>query len=164
MARLSVDEEDAAVARVKAAREQHDVAAITAELAASLGSSLVVACCCLTFVVDSIAPAAAASADVLLLVLEAVRRHADYDGVTSSACALVAKLLRLNAGLVVPAVKGGALELALATVRSPQSGLNAVTAALYIFVQVLLSTEHAVRAVQLGVVEVRCRANDVSTL
>lgn len=153
MATLTGNDEDAALVRVDAGLGQHDVVAITAVLAAHLGSACVVVRCCQALRDDTIA-SAAASADVLLLVLEAVRRHAESGEVTLSAWALTAELVCLNFALATPAVEGGALELALASVDDA-SCPDTVTAAL-LLVAGLLDVRNASRAVQLGVVEVRC--------
>ena len=155
-------EEDAAVARVEAAYGQRDVAAIKTELAANLSSARVSSRSFDALFHDAMAPAAAATADVLLLVLEAVRRHADCAEVTSNAWLLTAQLFSKNNALVSTAVENGALELALATLRGPRSGPAAVLAPLTVILG-LLGEEHAARAAQLGIVEVRCLDHHVST-
>ena len=158
----SAAEEDAAVARVEAAYGRHDLAAIRVELAANLPSARVSSRCFDALVHEAVAPAVAATVEVLLLVLEAVRRHAECVEVTKSAWLLAAQLVSNNATLATPAVENGALELVLATVRGPRSGPAAVLAPLTVIFG-LLGEEHAARAAQLGLVEVRCLDHHVST-
>lgn len=97
---------------------------------------------------------------MLLLALKVARRHAESGEVTKFAYALATKLIRLKTTLVSTAVEGGALELALATLRGMRSCLQAVLPLLALLVGVL-HAEHAARAVQLGVVEVRRLVHDV---
>ena len=125
-----------------------------------ISSARVVTGCCDALFEDTLTSLAAASADVLLLVLEAVRRHADCGEITWKAWLLAGKLVKLNTSLGKPAVEGGALELALATIRDSRRGSDAVTGALALLVLVL-ADEHAARAVQLGIVEVRYFVHDV---
>ena len=114
MAPPTTADEDAAVARVDAAYGQRDVAAITAELKAHLSSARVVSRSCHALLGDTLVRAAAASADVLLLVLEAVRRHVEYGEVPANACLLAAELVKSNTVLAGVAVEREALQLALA--------------------------------------------------
>lgn len=76
MASSPSDSVAAALARVDTANAQNDAAGITRELAALPGSELVVARCCEALQKTENARAAAASSDALLLVLQALRRHA----------------------------------------------------------------------------------------
>ena len=147
-----------------AAYGQHDVLTITAELAAHLLSSeLVVARCCTALLHPTLARAAAASADVLVLVLEALRRHAECIEVNLIAWALATKIVGINTALAAPAVENGALELALATMGDTKCGPNTVLAPLLLVSNVLLYVDHAARVVHLGIVEVRCLVCDVSS-
>lgn len=158
---LSADEEHAALNRVTAARGQHDVAAITAELTAHLSSANITSVCCDAMLGDTLAPAAAATADVLLLALEAVRRHPGCVKVISTAWLLSSKLVHVNNALGRTAVEGGALELALSIVNDTMSVPDAVLAS-FVLVSALLDVGYAARAVQMGIVEVRCHAHNVS--
>ena len=153
----SSNAEAAALARVAAADAEHEVAAIMTELRAWLSSELVVVRCCEAL--EENAQAAAASADALLLVLEALRRHAHWrrhahSVVQAAWYALNALLLKGANGEA--AVEHGALELAVASLRDTTAGVTTVQVSLAIF-HFLACPKHVVRAVKLGGVEVRFR-------
>ena len=134
------------LAREDAAEARNEVTAITKELAAQLDSELVVARCCKALQNDKLS-LAAASPDVLLLVLNALRRHASCAAVTEEAwCAL--SWLPIYRANEEAAVEHGLLELALAVVYDTTASVEAVTASLAVFVQLCFFqiTWHALRS------------------
>ena len=155
----SSDAEAAALERVDAADTAHDVAAITREFAALPSSELVVARCCEALKKKERAEAAADSANELVpLLLEALRRHANCTPVVLSAWRALETLL-LNSAAVEPAVAHGALELVHGTLKdvlvtvldTPAERVKSLLA----IVCRLSCPNHAPLAAQLGGVEVR---------
>ena len=141
-----------ALARVDAADALHDAAAIVRELAAQLGSELVVYRCCEALQKYETARAAAALPDVLLLLLKALRSHANCDVVASVWRALAASLQ--NGANADSIIEHGALELALAAVCGTPTDAKKGKSSLAVFYH-LAFPKHVARAVQLGGVEVR---------
>ena len=158
----------AALARVDDADARHDVAAITRELASLPGAELVVLRCCEALQNEENARAAAASANVLLVLLQALRDHAHCAVVVQAAWCALYVLLNHGLGRSSPVVRRqsrgsiiakaafehGTLELALISVCDVIAGVKTVTASLAAFCFVA-TPHHVPRALQLGGVEVR---------
>ena len=146
----------AALARVHDADARRDAALITRELKAWLGSEFVVLRCCEALQNVENARAADASADALLLVLEALRRHARCAAVVNAAWGAVTLLQKgTNAKAIRTwAIEHGALELAVAFVRDESADMEIVTTSLAAFC-CFTCPHHVSRAVHLGGVEVR---------